>query len=185
MINSKLSFFKTQSPYKKLLMLISGPLIITFMGLLFLTFTDGWVPLLYNPLTGDLSKKGSQTYLFNREHDLQIYQRAFPHKEYTIQLSKVILNLKRHSKSGPTPMGYVEVYVGANTQQSTIEIKDREKEFMVIIPFPEKADVEVADRQPSEQGGSARAIAEHRSEKVESLAVTVGEKSVPITSSRG
>ena len=50
-----------------------------------------------------------------------------------VLLKKVIVNLKPDDLSTRNPMGLYEVYLGLDSKDTAIEVKDREKEILDLI----------------------------------------------------
>lgn len=126
-------FFKNLTFLKKIVFACM-PFILFGLGfLIYKSFLGNLLPQIYKPYLSSFSTVADKVYSYDPKVDMRPFQRAFPQREFTVQLSKVVVNLKTSSSSGSTPMGYFELYVGTNTQQSTVEIKDRENEFLDIV----------------------------------------------------
>ncbi|RME17218.1 MAG: hypothetical protein D6797_02985 [Bdellovibrio sp.] len=127
-----LFYFKGLGLWRKILFVLS-PLL--FSGALFLVYKsfqkDFW-PQIYHPYLSSFEEVADWTRSY-KPQDLVLLRRAFPHKEYTILLDKIVVNLTPGPESGTTPMAYMEIYVVADTQASLVEIKEREKEFLDVI----------------------------------------------------
>lgn len=61
--------------------------------------------------------------------DMQDLFQAFPEIEYYVLLKKIVVNLSKDEDSSKRPMGAFEVFIAADSQDTAIEIKDREEEF--------------------------------------------------------
>ena len=70
---------------------------------------------------------------YKMKSELQDMFQAFPEVEFFVLLNKVIVNLKPDSQSGPNPMGIYEMYLGLDSQDTAVEVKDREQEILDII----------------------------------------------------
>jgi hypothetical protein len=67
------------------------------------------------------------------EEDLIQFYEAFPEVEFPVLIKKIISNLKPDRVSGPNPMGAFEMYLSLDSQDTAIEVKDREKEIIDVI----------------------------------------------------
>lgn len=101
-----------------------------FLALFFLAkaLSGEWLPLWRNPLILSLSDKSGKVYSVKSEDMIPFFE-AFPEVEFQLLLNKMIVNLTP-SASIPNPMGAFEFYLGLDSNETAIEIKDREKEIL-------------------------------------------------------
>lgn len=58
---------------------------------------------------------------------------AFPEIEFQVRLEKVTVNLLPDPDSGRVPMGLFEFYLGVDSRDTAVEIRDREKEMLDLL----------------------------------------------------
>lgn len=110
--------------------LLGGAGLTGFLALFFLVkaLSGEWLPMWRNPLILSLSDKSGKVYSVKSEDMIPFFD-AFPEVEFQLLLSKMIVNLTP-SASIPNPMGAFEFYLGLDSNETAIEIKDREKEIL-------------------------------------------------------
>ncbi len=115
---------------KKILLMGSG--LSSFLALFFLlkALSGQWLPIWRSPLIHSLAEKSKKTFSVKKEDMIPFFD-AFPEVEFHLLLSKMIVNLTP-SPSIPNPMGAFEFYLGLDSNETAIEIKDREKEVIDI-----------------------------------------------------
>ncbi len=97
------------------------------------TFTGHWLPRYVNDLPTSLAEGASLIGEVKSKSDVQDLFQAFPKVEDYVLLQKVIVNLKASESSGNNPMGVFEIFVGADSQDTAVEVKDREPEIRDLI----------------------------------------------------
>lgn len=109
-----------------------GSLTLAVAAVFFLTLTlrDQWLSRFVPELPRSLASAGEIIGKVKSKQDLMSFEAAFPDKEFQVQLPKLIVNLKPDSKSGSLPMGAFEFYLGLDTQDTAVEVRDREKEVI-------------------------------------------------------
>ncbi len=65
--------------------------------------------------------------------DVEGFYDSIRHPQNVFQLNKMVVNLRKSPKSGPTPMGAFQFYVDASSKETLVEIKDREVELRDLI----------------------------------------------------
>lgn len=106
--------------------------ILSVMFLRF-TFTGSILPTFSDPLVSSLESEAGFVYSYKGRNDLQDLFQAFPEVGFPILLKKVVVNLRPDENSGRNPMGAYEMYLELDSQDTAIEVKDREKEILDII----------------------------------------------------
>jgi flagellar basal body-associated protein FliL len=110
--------------------------VVSVAGSLFLftkVFNPGWLPHYQDPLVRSLAIGAPKVYSVEKKEDFQDFLLAFPEVEYFILIKRVIVNFRRDPESGPNPMGAFELYIGVDSQDTAIEVKDREREIIDTI----------------------------------------------------
>jgi flagellar basal body-associated protein FliL len=112
-----------------------GTVIFGLFSLLLLsrTLTGAWLPSYNDPLPRSLMQKASFTGKYESQKDMQLLFEAFPEVEFNVLLNKVIVNLRPDEESTNNPMGTFEFYVAVDSQDTAVEVKDREREILDII----------------------------------------------------
>ena len=125
--------FRALNPAQRLAILFMG--LASFAALFFFdkTFTGHWLPRYVNDLPTSLAEGASFIGEVKAKADVQDLFQAFPKVEYYVLLHKVIVNLKASESSGDNPMGAFEIFVGADSQDTAIEVKDREPEIRDLV----------------------------------------------------
>ncbi len=114
---------------------IAFMVLASFAALFFIdkTFTGHWLPRYQINLPHTLADGGSIMGEVKSKADVQDLFQAFPEVEYYVLLPKVIVNLQPSETSGENPMGAFEVFVGADSQDTAVEVKDREQEIRDLV----------------------------------------------------
>lgn len=94
------------------------------------SLTGHWLPRLSDPLLKSFESEASFVHAYKGKSDMKSLFQVFPEAEYFVLLTKVIVNLKPDENSGRNPMGLFEMYIMVDTQDTAIEVKDREREIM-------------------------------------------------------
>jgi flagellar basal body-associated protein FliL len=97
------------------------------------TLTGHWLPHYEDNMSRSLLSSSGFARTYQGKGDLQDLFLAFPEVEYYVLLKKAVVNLRPSESSGPNPMGAFEVYVGVDTQDTAIEVKDRERELVDVF----------------------------------------------------
>jgi flagellar basal body-associated protein FliL len=97
------------------------------------TLTGAWLPRYQDPLPRSLSQNATFKGKYGGQKDQQLLFEAFPEVEFNVLLNKVIVNLKPDQESTNNPMGTFEFYVAVDSQDTAVEVKDREREILDII----------------------------------------------------
>ncbi len=100
--------------------------------LLSLTLGHGWTPNFHDEIVSTLETDASQVKKIEAKKDLVKFYDAFPQPEHFVLLDKIVVNLKA-SGEHPLPMMAMEVYVEVDSQETAIEIKDREKQVTDVV----------------------------------------------------
>lgn len=120
--------FKALNWQKKLLILavFSG---CVFTGyLLNMNLKGRWIPHFNKPLLSSFADVASQVYTYDPKSEVSQFYEAFPQKEFTVLLPKIVINL-RPSGRHRNPMGAFELFVSADSKDAAVEIKSREVEL--------------------------------------------------------
>lgn len=125
--------FKALTKIQKITLFATTILSVAAISIFSRTFLGGWLPRFSDPLVNSLEEKARFVRAYTGKEDLQNLFEAFPEVEFHVLMTKVIVNLRPDEKSGPNPMGVYEVYLGLDSQDTAIEVKDREKELLDII----------------------------------------------------
>jgi hypothetical protein len=113
-----------------------GFMFLASMGALFFlskTVTGHWLPRYVDSLPRSLAQGANFYRGYDRREDLIDLFVAFPEVEYDVLLKRLVVNLRASESSGKNPMGAFEVYVGVDSQDTAVEVKDREREFTDVI----------------------------------------------------
>lgn len=125
--------FRSMTSKEKLglfFMLMASALSLYFLSR---TFTGSWLPHFSDSLVRSLEKGAGFVGSFKEKDELQDFFEAFPEVEYQVLLDKVIVNLRPDSESGRNPMGVYQFYFGVDSQDTAIEVKDREREILDVV----------------------------------------------------
>ena len=122
--------FKKLSVFQKLAVLIVGALSTASLYFAIMIFKDAWLERLIHRLPTNLVDYGQVIGTANRQEQLVEFNSVFPDFEYQVQLKRVIVNLRQDPESGILPMGAFEFFLGLDSQNTAIEVRDREKEIL-------------------------------------------------------
>ncbi len=87
-----------------------------------------WIPHLTEPILSDLADHADHVEDYDPEDGTESFYSAFPQEIHQFLFKKMKVNLRRTSDS-PNPMGAFEVVVDVDSEDTAIELRDREVEF--------------------------------------------------------
>ena len=128
-LGSKVTTFKNLPGKKKLLYLGYVVFLGLVVGLIKLNLKGVWLPSIHNELVTSMSEVADQVYTFDKSQKLQHFYRAFPQPEHIVLLDKIVINLRREAP-GENPMVLFRLFLNLDSQETAIEVKDREKELL-------------------------------------------------------
>ncbi|MEZ4872168.1 MAG: flagellar basal body-associated FliL family protein [Bdellovibrionales bacterium] len=95
--------------------------------------TEGiWLPILKDKPVTSFYGKAQYVGTFSSPPTLQMYHNAFPQPEYTLLLKHMVVSLKRATFE-TTPMAAFEFFLNLDSQDTAIEVKDREPQVLDAI----------------------------------------------------
>lgn len=106
--------------------MVSGVLLTRFLG-------GGLLPRVYQPLMTSFSENANFVKTMGENEVFIDFFKAFPHLEFQILMPKVVVNFRRDGAHSPHSMGAFEFYLSLDSQNTAIEVRDREREFLDII----------------------------------------------------
>lgn len=111
---------------------------ISFLGLILITGVSGYIvyrvatkgllPQSEDLFIGSLAEWSQQKYQYDPRNEVESFYESPRTTQNILQLKKMIVNLRRSSESGETPMGAFEFLVEGAATEVIVEIKDREPE---------------------------------------------------------
>ncbi len=125
--------FKALSRKQKLAIAFMSLAAISSLFVLSKTLTGHWLPHYQDSLPRSLANGAAFVRSFEKKDELQDLFLAFPEVEYQVLLKKVVVNLRPSASTGPNPMGTFELYIGVDSQDTAVEVKDRERELVDIV----------------------------------------------------
>ncbi len=111
---------------------------LSVLGIILLIF--GTASFVYFAMTKDLlnadrsifmrsyAETGSAIYDYEPTEKEEFYD-SLRNPQNILQIEKILVNLKRSSRSSNSPMGIFEFYINASTAETLVEVKDREVEM--------------------------------------------------------
>lgn len=96
-------------------------------------FVPKWLPMFSIQLLQSWADEGEVLGVVNDRQELMSFFEAFPEIEFQIRLTKVVVNLRRDERSGKNPMGLFEFFLGLDSRDTAIEVRDREKEIIDLV----------------------------------------------------
>ena len=123
--------FKELSRLSKLAVFI---IIFCFIGSIFLLknfLGGGLLPRVYQPLMKSFSENANFVRTMDENEAFIDFFKAFPHLEFQVLMPRVVVNFRRDG--GSNTMGAFEFYLSLDSQNTAIEVRDREREFLDII----------------------------------------------------
>lgn len=126
-IHEGLDAFRAFSLFKKIA--LAGLIIVTgAAGYLLFRLSKG--PLIPKSefFVASMSDWAHEKYLYDPETQVEPFYDSTRTSQNILLLKKMIVNLRRSSESGPTPMGAFEFYVEGSASEVVVEVKDREPE---------------------------------------------------------
>ncbi len=122
--------FMSLSLIKRLTLLVLAVMATASLYFAAMIFKDAWLERLIHKLPTSLASSGQVIGSATSKSDFVAFNVAFPDYEYQVKLNRVVVNLRRDANSGPLPMGAFEFFLGLDSQDTAIEVKDREKEIL-------------------------------------------------------
>jgi hypothetical protein len=126
-------FFKKQTFVRKL---ASVAILFICVGSIYFVsriFVPKWLPRFSIHLLQSWKDEGELIGAVKDRSDLMNFFEAFPETEFHVRLSKIIVNFRRLENSNSNPMGLFEFYLGLDSRETAIEVKDREKEIIDLV----------------------------------------------------
>lgn len=87
-----------------------------------------WLPSLFLDYTGDLGLIANRVRGYDDQEQILLSD-AFPQPFFTVLLEKIVLNLRKTSEH-QNPMGAFKFYVRVDSQETAVEVKDRQIELL-------------------------------------------------------
>lgn len=116
---------------------------LAFLGLIFLTAVGGFIVyrvatkgLLPHPeelFINSLAEWSQQQYHYDPNEEVEFFYESHRTTQHILLLKRMVVNLRRSSESGETPMGAFEFFVEGAASDVIVEIKDRESEVKDIF----------------------------------------------------
>ena len=97
------------------------------------TFDKNWLPTFHARLPRSLAQGAGVIGEVHSKSQLEDLFQVFPQIEYYVLLKKVIVNLEPSYGSGPNPMGAFQIFVGADSQDTAVEVKTREQQILDLV----------------------------------------------------
>ena len=110
-----------------------GTCVIGSLTFLTLTFVGNWLPEWEDPILAKYEDVGEKIGQYDAKADYIPLFDAFPEVEFPVRLDKIVVNLRRDSDSGSLPMGIFEFYLGVDSKDTAVEVRDREKQLIDIV----------------------------------------------------
>lgn len=125
---SKIRKFNAKPWSQKILFFLAAAFAVGSFSILYSVFKGGLLNQIRRSELVDLAEQGEKVHPFNPREDLVLFYTAFPQPEFTVLLNKFIVNLKPEPGHS-NPMSFLQLYLNCDSQETAIEVKDREKEF--------------------------------------------------------
>lgn len=127
--NAQLQKFNRLPLTRRMLVYFSFLSLIASAGLLYSVFKGGILRHMRPGFLSDLTDFSDHVHAFDQNKDMVLFYRAFPQPEFTVLLNQFVVNLKPEP-SHPNGMGFFQVYFNCDTQDTAIEVKDRERQIL-------------------------------------------------------
>lgn len=118
---------------------LSWKLKLSFFGLLifgattvfiiYRSLTTGFVPIHNELFIPSIERIATEVFEYDPATEVEPFYENLRAPQSIIMMPKMVVNLKRSSKSGPNPMGAFEFFIEGMAPEVVIEIKDREVEI--------------------------------------------------------
>lgn len=109
-----------------------GTCLVGALTFLAMTFKGHWLPQWEDPILESYESVGEKLGEYNSENNIPLFE-AFPEVEFPVRIKEVKVNLRRDANSGGLPMGIFEFYLGVDSRDTAIELRDREKEIIDLV----------------------------------------------------
>lgn len=87
-----------------------------------------WLPSLFLDYTRDLGLIANRVQVYDSQKQILLSE-AFPQPIFTVLLEKIVLNFRKTSEH-QNPMGAFKFYVRVDSQETAVEVKDRQTEML-------------------------------------------------------
>jgi flagellar basal body-associated protein FliL/5'(3')-deoxyribonucleotidase len=105
--------------------------VLSLSGLIVFSTKKSWIPSMVEPMFTSLESVGEGVENFKETEKMRSLYQAFPQPDYLVQLEKIVVNLTSTTPRG-TPMGTMEFYLDVDSNETAIEIKDREPQVLDV-----------------------------------------------------
>ncbi|MCC7402814.1 MAG: flagellar basal body-associated FliL family protein [Bdellovibrionales bacterium] len=147
-VQGRIQYFLAKPKLEKALYAGAALFILGFLSLAAMNIAGRWLPALFDDYVASMAEVAdhSETY---PPSEVEGMNDVFPQPTFTVLMEKIVVNLKR-SVVHPNPMGAFQFYVSVDSQETAIEVKDREKE---ILDYVQRAVEELTYEEVNEPGG--------------------------------
>lgn len=114
---------------KKIGAALIGVLITFTLGLIYLQIQGGWLPQVEDKELYSLESRALRVIQWDTKKEMRGLFRLFPQQQFIVLIRKIVVNLTPTKRNG-TPMAAFEFYIDVDSQDTAVEIKDREVELL-------------------------------------------------------
>ena len=107
--------------------------LIGSLTFLVMTLKGTWLPEWEDPILVKYEDIGEKIGSYDAKVDYIPLFDAFPEVEFPVRINKVVVNLRRDTGSGTLPMGIFEFYLGVDSKDTAVEVRDREKQIIDLV----------------------------------------------------
>ncbi|MCB0386454.1 MAG: flagellar basal body-associated FliL family protein, partial [Bdellovibrionales bacterium] len=147
-VKSRIQYFWAKPWLERSLYLGATLFILGFTTLIVLNLGGRWLPGLFDDYTRGFDMVADRVEEFDQK-EWQKLDSAFPQPIFTVLLEKIVVNLSR-SPGHRNPMGAFKFYVSVDSQETAVEVKDRETE---ILDYVQRAIEELSYEEVNGYGG--------------------------------
>ena len=158
-LKGHLQKFWAKSWPEKILYFGALSVVMGLVALLVLNVSGRWLPTLFDSYVRSFGSRATVIEKFGPD-DVEPLGAAFPQQTFTVLLEKIVVNLQR-SRGHRNPMGAFKFYVTVDSQETAVEVKDRETE---ILDYVQRAVEEMSYEEVNGPGGRTQLKALVRAE---------------------
>lgn len=108
-------------------------LILVLLGLLAKYWKTDWEQYFQPDIMNSLEPKATQVIEIDPNEPNIDFDQSLLVPQYIVLMNKVVVNLKRSASSGENPMAAFNIYLQTSNQETSIEIKNRERELQDFV----------------------------------------------------
>ena len=131
-LGNAIKAFKGFSRTQKLMLLVVVLCAVASVTIILKTFSGQLLPRWQYSIHRGFAEVADHSFEYDPHEGMEAFNDPLRNPDYVVEISRLIVNIRRGEESGSNPMGFFEFYVEAATQEAAIEIGDRMQEVREV-----------------------------------------------------